>query len=330
MRGKWLLFGGAAVLLAIAAGSWSVYQSIASRKPAAAAPESKPAVYQGSEVSLNGTVQAQKVVPVAAPMDGVVDAVFAEVGQEVAEGQLLARVKSAQLDAVFEAATADMERAQTRVNNLEAAIVAARLEVSRARADASRAKTDFDRAEKVFQRQEYLMKEGATPRLVFEKSQREYEAATQDYNNKSVLASQAESQLDALNKQMDAAKRVLDEKNLGLDQAKADVSAGELVSPVDGIVVARHAGPGEEVTPTMTDFFQIATELGSLEVLVDPEPPVMARIKPGQDASIHIAEFAGDLPGKVREIRGSQVVVEFVSPSPAIRPGLSANVRIRL
>jgi multidrug resistance efflux pump len=172
------------------------------------------------------------------------------------------------------------------------------------------------------------MKEGATPRLVFEKAQREYETAKQDYENKSALSEQAESRLEALTREREAAKRALDEKNLTLDQAKADVSSGDLVSPVDGVIVGRHGQPGEEVSPTTTDFFQIAVELGSLSVAVDPPPPVLARIHAGQNAFVHVAEYPEDLPGSVREIRGTQAIVDFTSPSPVIRPGLTANVRI--
>ena len=331
MRGKWLLFGGSAILLAIAAGAWSVYRSQNQPKKNSSPPAiAAPAVFTGSEVVLNGTIRAQKVIAVAAPMDGIIDAMFAEIGQEVSQGQLLARVKSGRVDAVLEAATAEYERIQARVNNADEALVAARLESSRAQADAVRAKSDFERADKNFQRQQMLNKEGATPRLVFEKAQREYTEAKQELENKQTLFANAESQQDAIGKELDAAKRTLEEKNLLLDQAKADASAGELVSPADGVVVSRRGQAGEEVSPTVTDFFQIATELGSLEVVLEPAPPALARIKPGQQAFVHPAEFPEDVPAKVREIRGSQVIVEFESPSPAIRPGMTASVRIVL
>jgi multidrug resistance efflux pump len=85
------------------------------------------------------------------------------------------------------------------------------------------------------------------------------------------------------------------------------------------------------VNQDLKDLFQIAVELSSLEVVVEPEPPVLERIRPGQEAVIQVAEIPGEgLPGKVREIKSGQVVVEFVSPSPAVQPGLTAQVRIKL
>jgi HlyD family secretion protein len=331
MRGKWLFVAGCIVLLAVAAGAWSVYRRTAGSKgsPQVAVP-AKPAASPGQSVSLTGRVEARNSVAVAAPIDGIVDAVFADVGQEVAQGQLLARVKSAKLGAMLEDATGQADHAQSRLSDIEASIISARLESSRAAADLTRAKSEFDRADKAFQRQSMLMREGATPRLVFEKAQRDYETARQEFDNKSILSQQAESRSDELTKEREAAKRALEEKNLSLDQVKADVSSGDLMSPVAGVVVGRHGQPGEEVSPTTTDFFQIATDTGSLSVAVDPPPPLLSRIHTGQHASVHIAEYPEDLPGSVREIRGPQAIVDFTSPSAAIRPGLTANVRIVL
>jgi hypothetical protein len=36
------------------------------------------------------------------------------------------------------------------------------------------------------------------------------------------------------------------------------------------------------------------------------------------------------IPASVREVKGTQVLVEFTSPSPAIRPGLTAQVTIKI
>jgi HlyD family secretion protein len=330
MRGKWLFIAGPILLLAVAGAAWSIYRRTSAQKPSAQAATAPKPVTPAQPVSLTGRIEARKVVLVAAPIDGIVDALFAEMGQEVQHGQLLARVKSARLGAVVEDANSLAEGAQSRLNDIETSIISARLENSRATADATRAKNEFEQADKAFQRQSMLMKEGATPRLVFEKAQREYETAKQDNENKSALLQQAESRLEALTREREAAKRALDEKSLTLDQAKADVSSGDLVSPVDGVVVGRHGQPGEEVSPTTTDFFQIAVELGSLSVAVEPPPPVLARIRPGQHAFVHLAEYPEDLPGSVREIRGTQAIVDFTSPSAVIRPGLTANVRIVL
>jgi hypothetical protein len=64
---------------------------------------------------------------------------------------------------------------------------------------------------------------------------------------------------------------------------------------------------------------------------VEPPPPQLQRIHAGQRAAIHIAEVPDQpISGAVREVKGSQVVVEFISPTPLIKPGLTAQVTIKL
>jgi len=202
---------------------------------------------------------------------------------------------------------------------------------SRASADASRSRSEFERSEKLFERQKMLLAEGATPRLTFEKAQREYEAAKTEYEGLSTLAQNAESRLDQLQKELDGARKILEEKSRELEDTQAENAAGEVHSPANGVIVARRGQQGDDVDRSMPDLFQIATELSRLEVLLEPAPPVQARIKTGQTAAVQIAENAGDpLPGLVKSVDQGNVIVEFANPNPAIKPGLTAHVRIFL
>lgn len=331
MRGKWLLVGGVTVLAAIAAGALSVRWRDAAAKRKLAQVPSPASVFQNAEVSLTGRIQAQKLVPVGAPVEGVIDSYLVDVGQEVYAGQLLGRIRSGRLDAAVEQATAEAEQAQNRVNNLDGALIAARLDSSRSAADAARAHGEMERAEKVYLRQQMLYREGATPRLVFEKAERDYKGAKAESDNLEAVAKTAQDRVAQLSKQMDAARVALSEKNEELDHARTDAASAELRAPADGLVLGRRGQPGEQVDPAMLDLFQIAVDLTALEVILEPEPPVLARIRTGQPAAVRVAEFPNqELSGKVQEVRGTQVIVDFLSPSPVIRPGLTAQVRIKL
>lgn len=329
MRGKWILFAGVTILLAVAAGALSVYRTSRKAPPPPPANPVQPAVV-ASQLSMTGLVQAQEVIQIPAPIDGTIESFGASVGEDVFEGQLLARLTNSKLDTTVERATLELEKMQQRVTSLEAAIVSSRLEASRARADASRVRSEFERLEKIYKRQELLIREGATPRLVFEKAQREYHEAKQDLELKDKLAQQADERVDALNRELDAAKKHLDEETKSLDEAKQDAAAGEVQSPADGIVIARRGAPGEEANRSWEDLFQIAVATSALDVVIQPEPPVLARIKVGQPAMINVAEVPGEpIQGTVREIKDGRVVVDFTSPTPAIRPGVTAQVTIK-
>lgn len=332
VRGKWLLISGILILLAVAAGTLSwLWRSRTSPEVVAPAAPPRRAVFMGSEVSLPGKIRAQHLVPVAVPVEGTIEFVGVDVGQDVYEGEVLARVRNTGLETAHQVAAMEAERAQSRLNSLESTYIAVRLEASRAHAEASRAQSDFARAEKAYQRQQMLYREGATPRLVFEKTQKEFEMAQAQYRTLEELARQTAEREESLRKEMDRARRLLEEKNQQLDEAKSNLAGVEIRSPVDGILVGRTKQPGEEVTPQVKDLFQIAVDLSALEAVLEPDPPVLERIRVGQEAILQVAEIPGEgLPGKVKAVRGADVTVEFVNPTPAIRPGFTAQVLIKL
>jgi len=271
------------------------------------------------------------VVNVGVPLTGKIQAFHAELGDEVYEGQLLAQIKSGGLEDAQETGTADLERAKSRVNEIESAIAAGRLEASRAGADATRARAEFDRAQRYYQRQKMLLDEGATPRLTFEKAQREFQALETESKNLDQLAKQSEERVDSLQRDLDAAQKLFRDKEDHLEGVKASLAAGEISSPVSGIIVARRGELGDQVNPTVTDLFQIATDLSVMEAVAEPAPNDLARIKPGQEAYVALAESPNELlPGVVKKVDEGKVTIEFKNPSPAIKPGLTAQVRIKL
>jgi HlyD family secretion protein len=296
-------------------------------KPAEApAPIPRPA----PEISLTGKIRAQNILFVSPPLEGILGAVFADVGQEVFEGQLLARIVNEGLETSHQIAERAVETTQARVNSIESEIVSARLEASRTHADASRARSEYDRLDKIYRRQQMLLAEGATPRLTYEKASREFDLAQSEFQSLERVAAQAEARIAELNRSLDAEKRSLDEKTGELETAAARSDATEVVSPAAGMVVGRSGEVGQSVGPDKPDLFQIARQLSELEVVLDPDPRAMIGIRPGQPALVSLVEqgFSG-MPGAVKSIMGAQVVVGFTSPNPAVKPGMTAQVRIK-
>jgi HlyD family secretion protein len=329
VRGKWFALSASVTLLALVAIAVTMLSRVSAKKtkPAVLMTQAPPPV----EVHLSGKIRAQSVVSVAPPVEGTVGALFVDVGQEVFEGQLLARITNEGLETGQQMAQKILDNAQSRVSTLESEIVSARLEASRARADANRARTEYDRLNQVFRRQQMLLAEGATPRMMYEKSSREFEAAQSESRTLEQVATQTESRLNELIKSVDAEKRALADKSAEMETAKARAVATEVVSPAQGMVVARTGEVGQSVGPDKADFFQIATQLSQLEVVLDPDPPSMRRIRLGQAALVTLPEQGSDgMLGAVKAIQGAQVIVAFTSPTPAVKPGMLAQVRIKV
>jgi len=74
----------------------------------------------------------------------------------------------------------------------------------------------------------------------------------------------------------------------------------------------------------------VAADLTALQVVADVDPRTIQQIHPGQPAIIQIAEAISPINGSVREIKGGQVFVDFTSPSPLIKPGALAQIKIKV
>lgn len=330
MRGKWLLFGGCLVLLAIAGGAITVWRREQAKQVTVVVPVAAPVIVAG-ELSLSGKIEARNVVGVKAPSAGTVEEYLVNVGEEVYEGQLLARLKNPSLENEKELAKERADKAQEKQNALESQLLAARLEVSRGRAEAARMKEEFTRAERLYQRQSMLNQQGATPRLTFEKSKKDFESGRLDYETLGARQQVAEGRITDLTRDIELAKKALEERNAALEDAETNLQATQVHASVDGVIVMRKGDAGAEIQKGEDEVFRIATDLGSLQIIVEPEAAVLSRIKEGMFAAVFVAEQSDEaLNGEIARVADGKVTILFLNPNPLIKPGLTAQVRIKL
>ena len=268
-------------------------------------------------VTFTGIIRAQHVAAVGASVDGNIEMFLADVGQEVFQG---------------ENASNAVERARDQVARVEDALNAALLEQSRAEADLERGKAEMDRTHVEYDKQRGYFAKGATPRRTFEKSETDYRDAVDQYDvlNKALTA--ASESARNCQAAVDSAKKAVEARLADLDEAQGTAEAGaEVRSPVDGLVVTRNGEPGKPAREFGDQMFLIATDLSALEVTVEPPPPVLKGIVPGLPAMVLVPELtSAGFEGEVKGIDKGAVVVQFVSGLPAVRPGMKADVRIKL
>src|SRR5436305_4451443 len=127
MRGKWLVI----CVLAIGAGVGLGALSLRHRKPPEPSPSAAgAAAIVAPQTTLSGTIRPQHVVTVGSKVEGNIEAFMVDVGTEVFEGQVLARIGAGGLESEREAAMHGVESAQDQVSKAEAAINSARVEAS--------------------------------------------------------------------------------------------------------------------------------------------------------------------------------------------------------
>lgn len=328
-RLRWVLLAVAALLVGVLVGALSVMRERAhqSRQQAAAGQQmSLPVTVEGQ-----AKLRAQNVVNIAAPIEGTLRLEPVEVGAEVHSGQLLAVIENSELTAEVQKLQEDLRRAEARVQDLEAQLASARLEASRAEAQLLQAQSEYEEVRKEAQRQRRLYQEGATPRLVYEEAQRKLEVEQKQYDAVRQAAQFAQERVRVVQQRLDLARKARQEAQAALEEALQDSAAAEVHSPVDGILVAIARGSGEEVSPAMEWLFQIAVDLRRMEAVLELPPDQVSLVRPGMPAVVRVAEVS-DSPfnGSVKRVNGSEVVVEFINPSPAVLPGATAFVTIRL
>ena len=329
MRGKWALFGGIVILGAVAAGALAVWKRQSAPAPApvvAAQP-----ITINADLSIPGKVEAREVVGVQAPSDGTISEYLVSTGEEVFEGQLLARIRNPSLEAEQEQAKMQADKAQERLNVLESQLLASRLEASRARAEVARVQDDYTRTERVAQREEMLNREGATPRLKYQKAVSDFNTAKLEYEAATARLKIADSRVTDLGKDIDLAKKTVEERNAGLEEAEGNLQATQIHAPVDGIILERKGEAGVDVRIGEDNIIRIATSLGQLQVVIEPEPAVLQRLKQGMAAEVILAEMASTpLNAEINRVENGRAYVFFGSPDPSIKPGVTAQVKIRL
>jgi multidrug resistance efflux pump len=134
-----------------------------------------------------------------------------------------------------------------------------------------------------------------------------------------------------LTKEIEAAKKTLEEKNAELEEADSNLQATQMHAPVDGVVLERKGEAGTEVKLGEDNIFRIGTDLGQLQVVLEPEPAVLKKLQAGMAALVILGEFASEpLNAEISRIEDGRAYVMFGSPDPAIKPGVTAQVRIKL
>jgi multidrug resistance efflux pump len=282
-------------------------------------------------VTLTGTIRAQHVVSFGATTKGDIEAFLAEVGDEVGEGQALARVGVTNLEAERENLSNDVRKAQDRVSQAETGVKDARSEESRAAAELEKARALFQRADDYYAKEKVRIDAGAIPRNEFEKAQAEQQGARQALDVMDKAWRAASDNIQAMQQLEDRAKVPLDQAVQKLQDLQTALDAADVRAPVEGWVVARQGQVGQPADSAGDQMFQIATDLAALEVVLDPKPEALKRIYPAMPALVLIPEVTdAAITGDVKAIDGKEVIVEFVSSMPAVRPGMKADVRLKL
>ncbi len=303
---------GAALVLAVAAGSWLTFRSSADD---GLRYETK-IVDRGTierVVSASGDVNPLVTVQVGTQVSGQISVVDVDFNSKVKKGQRLALI--------------DPQSFTSRVTQAESDLAGARTQVALQAANFDRAQAQLLKERRALERSQTLADKGFSS------------TATLDLQKATVASATAD--VAVAKAQVGNAKSVIAAREAALTQAKIDLSRTEILSPIDGIVIERNVDNGQTVAASLQapTLFKIAQDLSQIQINVQVDEADIGAVKAGQGVAFNVASFPQrDFRGQVSQVRVGgvseqsvvtyTVVVAAPNRDQALMPGMTASVKI--
>jgi len=205
-----------------------------------------------------GTVQSRVPVTVSAKITGILEKLYADQGDRVQKGQLLAELDAIELRAREAAAHAAKNRAQR--------------DLARAQADLGKARANLGLAQSNYQRDLEVFKPGYISQAAFDTTKAQLKVAESE-----VTATQATvTALEAAVKQAESETHA----------AAALHNYTRILAPMDGLITVRKAEIGTTIAPG-TPIFQMV-DLEQIWVAAWIDETQVAQLREGQKATINL------------------------------------------
>jgi RND family efflux transporter MFP subunit len=253
-----------------------------------------------------GVVRARTVSSVAAKLMATVVATPVEVGQDVRAGQIVLHLDDRDV-------AAQLQKAKAGLDEIENAIIGAEAGRTAATAQARLATATYERYVALRER-------GSVSPQEFDEVEARYQATVA---------------------QQEQADRMVDQMNARREQARADVQAAgaalswaRIVSPIDGVVTARHIDVGSQAVPGMP--LLTIEDPRSYRVDTTLDETSLGRIRQGDAVDVLVDPAGTVLQGTVSHVstaldsESRSYLVKIDLPSAAgLTTGLTARARFK-
>jgi HlyD family secretion protein len=250
-------------------------------------------------ITATGNLAPTNQVQVGSELSGIVMRVDVDYDQRVKAGQVLAQLDTTKLEA--------------QINQVEAALNAARARVQQSVATEEEARAALSRAEQLAAQQ-------LIARSDFDSARATYQRAAADHASALASVAQTEATLQA---------------------NRTDLGKMTIRSPINGVVLARAIERGQTVAASFQApvLFTLAEDLTKMELDVDVDEADVGAVKPGQEASFSVDAYPDrTFTAHVAAVRlGSQKTENVVTYKTVLyvdntdlllRPGMTATAEV--
>ncbi|HZR17212.1 MAG TPA: efflux RND transporter periplasmic adaptor subunit [Verrucomicrobiae bacterium] len=328
VRPKFVVAGIGLAVLVVGLGSTAML-----RKPKPIPAEKIVTAEKGDvarSVVARGKIEPLSKVDVKSKANGIIQALLVDVGDSVKEGQILAELDKADLQAqVREAkATLDAEKA-----NLEAAMAAE----AKARIEAANPELEFARRDS--ERAEGLFKQKIASEQQLDDANRAYEVAKNRQQLLDAIARSAAAQVDQARARAAAAQAAL-------DRAEESLGYATIRAPFAGIVLTRPTEVGDAVSSILNlgsaaTLIMTLGDVSSVFIKGDVDEADIGKASCGQRVRTKVESFPNEsFEGIVKRIDPMgkdfnnvttfEVRVTISNPQGKLRANMTANAEIVL
>jgi len=148
----------------------------------------------------------------------------------------------------------------------------------------------------------------------------------------------AEANYEAAKAQVDASSGAVEQTKAQLHQAEVNLAFTNIVSPTDGVVIARNVDVGQTVAASLQapTLFLIAQDLSKMQVDTSVAEADIGKLSAGMTATFTVDAYTNErFTGKVRQVRNAPQTVQNVVTYDAVidvdngelklKPGMTAN-----
>jgi HlyD family secretion protein len=312
----------------------------------------------------SGRIEGREVTIAPKDIQGRIKRLFADEGQWVKQGQLLAELDAAQLDArdrtlganlaALDAqvaqATLDVEytakNAAATIAGAEALLSGANARLARATAVRANAQADDERAAALYADAVISRREREQFEMALRTSEADLDAADKDVSHAQASLTLARASLDTIALKREQV-RAFRQNREALVAQRAELAASlaerRIVAPSDGTILSRPVEVGDVVSPGSTVF--VTVDLNRLYVKVYIPEPDVPKVRLGDEADITVDAFPGRrFPARVSRISQQAeftpksvetsderlklvfgVELTFVNPDSLLKPGMPAD-----
>ncbi len=253
----------------------------------------------------SGTAQASEETSLSFKVSGTLNAVKVKTGDRVRKGQFIASIDPVDLQIQYDQTLSQKMSAEAQGQSAETQIMSA--------------ESQYLMAKSTYERIERLYENNSVPLSDYEQAKSSYEAAISQYKAAKAQYEASLSQTATAVKQMQAAQN--------------QVNYARLTAPFTGIITTVLQEANELIPSGSPVALLAATE--NPEVRVGLPENYISTIRKGQEVNINFPTLGdNNYKGLVSEVAfvadqssTYPVVISIKNPSPAIRPGMSADVR---